>query len=121
MIRSATAGIGAMVWTPILTGTAMFLTISVDGRSYNFKSSAAATVEDGRRFVVGSITRTRATDAGVNAHVVDVVTVDESSALVGQYPSRGRFRVLRRCASLVSSFATYAVLETASGSILVVR
>ena len=90
----------------------MSLRLTVDGRSYVFESCASSTTEGGRRVVVGGIKTAKAVDAEMFARVVDIVTVNKACALATEYPSGGRFRILRRCASHVSSFATYAVVET---------
>lgn len=112
IVSSATAGFEHMSWTPIPAGTGMSLRLSVDGRSYVFESCATFTAEGGRRVIVGGIKRASAVDGQVWARVVNIVTVNESCALATQYPSRGHFRILRRCASYTSSLATYAVVET---------
>lgn len=110
---SVTAGFEHMSWTPIPAGTGMSLRLTIDGRSYVFESCASSTpAGGGRRVVVGNIKKAKAVEGEIFARVVDIVTVAEACALVTEYPSRGHFRILRRCASHVSSFATYAVVET---------
>ena len=106
-------------WEPVPVGRDVFVTVSVDGHSYVFKS-CAFTVDGGRRFELGSVHTARGTE-GVHALVLDVVTVNDLSELATQYPSKGNFRVLRRCTSHVSSPVTYAVVSVLDGSVLVVR
>ena len=123
IVSSGTAGFEHMLWTPIPAAMGMSLHLTVDGRSYVFESCATSATEGGRRVLVGGIKRASAVDAEVLARVVDIVTVNEACALATEYPSGGRFRILRRCASHTSSLATYAVVETVveNSYLLIVR
>ena len=113
IVTSVTAGFEQMSWTPIPAATGMSLHLTVDGRSYLFEALAnSATEGGGVRVVVGGIKRAKPVDGEILARVVDIVTINEACALATEYPSRGSFRILRRCASHASSDATYAVVET---------
>lgn len=83
----------------------MTLRLTVDGRSYVFETCATSTTVGGSRVVVGDIKRAKAVRR-------EIVTVNEVCSLATEYPSRGSFRILRRCASHASTVATYAVVET---------
>lgn len=112
IVSSVTDGFEHMSWTAIPAGTSMSLRLTLDGRSYIFESCATSTMERGRKVVVGGIKRAKAIEGEKLAQVVDIVTVNEACALATEYPSHGCFRILKKCASHVSSLATYAVVET---------